>query len=153
MNDPIRFTARGIIRRNENILLMERWNAGEHYFSIPGGLIESNESPEETVVREVLEETTVHIRVTRQILELRGLYSRHYIFLCEYERGEPHLPSNAEEAQSTRPDNRFKPQWITIDALSQIPFGFWEPLKQPVISGLNAGFESSVKVVTVSNAR
>jgi ADP-ribose pyrophosphatase YjhB (NUDIX family) len=68
MSDRQADTARGIIQKQHSILLMERWRDDLHYFSIPGGHMEVGESPEETVVREVFEETGVVIKTERHVL-------------------------------------------------------------------------------------
>ena len=65
-----RHTGRGIVVRGTQILLMERWRAGLHYFSIPGGGIEAGETPQQCAVREILEETTVAATAGREVLQM-----------------------------------------------------------------------------------
>lgn len=146
-------TARGIVIHDGKILLMERWRPQLHYFSIPGGGIESGETPEQTVAREIPEETTVQVKVERQVLEMRDGEFRHRIYLCEYVSGEPRMPEDAPEFLHANDDNRFKPRWIEIERLPSIPFTYWYPLKAPLIGGLRDGFGKEVTIVSARPAR
>jgi 8-oxo-dGTP pyrophosphatase MutT (NUDIX family) len=62
------------------ILLTRRADNGE--WCLPGGLVEPGESVEETCIREVWEETGLHIKVT----QLVGVYSNPHL-LVEYPDG------------------------------------------------------------------
>jgi 8-oxo-dGTP pyrophosphatase MutT (NUDIX family) len=131
---------------------MERWRAGMHYFSIPGGGIELGETARQTVVREILEETSITVETDRKVLEMRDGAFRHRIYLCRYVSGEPYLPSRAPEALHMTDDNRFKPGWMPIAELSKLPFTYWEPLRQPLIKGLQNGFGKTVIIVNAATA-
>jgi 8-oxo-dGTP diphosphatase len=140
-------TARGIVQYENSILLMERWRNGLHYFSIPGGHIEPNEHPENTVVREFVEETTVSIAIDYPIFEYTDNNYRHLIYLCTYVGGQPLLPLDSEESLRSNNSNRFKPDWVGIASLPYIPMGFWQGLNKPIVQGLQNGFSRTVKVV------
>ncbi len=148
-----RHTARGIVIHGGSILLMERWRPKLHYFSIPGGGIETGETAEETVAREIAEETGVSVRVVRQVLEMRDGDIRHQIFLCEYSSGEPALPLDSPEALTTATGNRFKPGWVAIAKLPKLPFTYWQPLQQPLIKGLQSGFAGAPMIVSANPSR
>jgi 8-oxo-dGTP diphosphatase len=145
-----RHTARGIVISDGQLLLMERWRPGMHYFSIPGGGIEPGETPEECVRREILEETGVTVTVGRQAFEMRDGDVTHKIFLCEYGSGEPHLPDNSPEALINNPDNRFAPRWVRLDEVPKLPFTYWEPLRSPLNKALNDGFSETLTIVSRS---
>lgn len=148
-----RDTARGIVVHNGRILFIERWRPGMHYFSIPGGGIEKNETPEQTVEREIKEETSMVVRVKEQVLEMHDGEFSHKIYLCERVSGEPKLPPDAPEALHMGDANRFKPGWVPIERLPELPFTYWQPLKQPLIDGLANGFKQPVKVVATGSPR
>lgn len=146
-----RHTARGIVIHGGQILLMERWRPGLHYFSIPGGDIELGETSRQTVVREILEETTVTVKAERKVLEMRDGNFRHRIYLCEYISGEPHLPADAPEFLHMTEDNRFKPSWVPVTQLAKLPFTYWQPLQRPLVNGLRNGFDKTTIIVNAGN--
>ena len=143
-----RHTARGIVMHDGKLLLMERWRPGMHYFSIPGGGIEPNETPEQCVEREILEETGVQVTVGRQVLEMHDGDVVHKIFLCVYVSGEPHLPDDSPEALLNDPDNRFAPRWVDIADVPGLPFTYWEPLREPLNKALTQGFPETLTIVS-----
>lgn len=64
------------ILETENGILLVKHSYGEHKWSLPGGGIEDNESSEEAIIRELLEETGINIEIVSQI----GIFcSRKYI--------------------------------------------------------------------------
>ena len=63
---PVRCASKAIILRDGKVLLNRcRTEAGEVYYDLPGGGQHPCETMEETVVREVAEETGYHVRVLR----------------------------------------------------------------------------------------
>jgi hypothetical protein len=76
----------------------------------------------------------------------------HKIYLCEYLSGQPHLPPEAPEALHGE-KNRFKPGWVPLNQLPELPFTYWQPLKQPLINGLASGFKGPVKIVSAGTSR
>ncbi|MBC7546944.1 NUDIX domain-containing protein [Candidatus Saccharibacteria bacterium] len=148
-----RDTARGIVVRDGNILLIERFRGELHYFSIPGGGIEPGETPAQTALREIAEETSLNVSLVRQVLIMRDGPRTHYIYLCTYVSGEPYLPPDAPEAQIYDPYNRFEPCWLPISALDSSPFVYWEPLRAAIINGLAKGFAAEPLVVSASTSR
>lgn len=148
-------TARGIVVHDGRLLLMERWRRYKghelHYFSIPGGGIEPGETPKQTVLREIPEETSVQVKVKQQVLEMHDDGFTHKIYLCEYISGEPQLPPDAPEA-TYGPDNRFKPVWVPVDQLRDLPFIYWQPVQWPLIDGLAKGFNEPVEIVSTTKA-
>jgi 8-oxo-dGTP diphosphatase len=147
---PTRHTARGIVVHDGRLLLMERWRPGMHYFSIPGGGIEAGETDEETVAREIYEETTLTVKVERKVLEMHDGKYQHRIYLCHYLNGEPQLSSHAPELVHMTAKNRFKPGWVLVKQLPELPFTYWQPIKRPLIDGLRDGFGQEAIIV---NAR
>ena len=143
-----RHTARAIVVHDGQLLLMERWRDDLHYFSIPGGGIEQDEAPEDTVVREILEETTIIVEVEELALEMHHDERVHKIFLCKYIAGTPELPHDSEEALNMTPNNRFKPCWVPIEEVRSLPYVYWEPVRDVLVDILENGFDGQVKIVT-----
>ena len=54
---PTDLTVAAVVEHNDRFLLVEEYAIGQRVISQPGGHIEAEESPEQAVVREVLEET------------------------------------------------------------------------------------------------
>ena len=144
MNSP-RHTARALVISDEQLLLIERWRPAKHYFSIPGGGIEPGETPSQTAVREVLEETGCLIKLDRKLYILNcGDGSRHHIYLASHLQGEPHLPEDSPEFQLHDPNNRFQPVWLPLEQLASAPFNIWAPIASQLQHDLRAGFRPQV---------
>lgn len=81
-----------IVLQDQQVLLVQRDNPC--FWELPGGSMTSGESAEETVVREVQEETGVHV----EIVELLGWYERtgfrahrSPVYVCRPYSGQPQL--------------------------------------------------------------
>ncbi len=90
----------GVVIDDQNRVLVIRREDNGHW-EAPGGVLELDESFEEGVRREVLEETGVHVRVDR----LTGVYKNlthgivALVFRCTTQYGEPHPTSEAREVR------------------------------------------------------
>ncbi len=61
-----RFASRGIVvRENGDIAVFNKKNKNE--YKLPGGGIETDETPEQAFIREVLEETGAHVEITAKM--------------------------------------------------------------------------------------
>lgn len=120
MRQPIRAVA--IIIRENNVLLMKRRNKGKEYYVFPGGGVEDNETVEQAVLREVLEETTLQVSIDKL------LYHHHYVndsdqyfYLCTFISGEPKLGNaNEKEEMEKNNDNFYQPLWVKIKTLNNL---------------------------------
>jgi 8-oxo-dGTP pyrophosphatase MutT (NUDIX family) len=114
--------ARGFVINGDTVLIMFRRKNGYEYYVFPGGHMQKVESPEDTVKREVEEETTVKCIVTKKAYEYVNYQSLEpefeYYFLCKYISGNPTL--SGEETRRSNENNYFKPMWIEISRLSEI---------------------------------
>lgn len=143
-----RHTARAIIMHDNKLLLMERWRDGLHYFSIPGGGIEDGETPRQTVVRELREETGCEVEVGRELYLLKlANGTDHRIFLGKYITGEPHLPHDSPEALHQHDGDRFQPCWVPVADLAVTPFLVWQPIKERLLHDLEHGFAGAVQTL------
>jgi 8-oxo-dGTP diphosphatase len=141
-----RTTSRGIIVFNNKILLMERWRDGLHYFSIPGGGVEGDELHEEAVIREIKEETSIIVIPKRLLYKMHdSVGNKHLVYLCNYVEGKARLSKNSEEAK-LGPNNRFKPVWVPINLVENLPFLYWEPIQELLVEDLAKGFSKKVKI-------
>jgi len=96
-----------IILAEGKILLEKRKNEpGKGKWSIPGGLVDLGESPEQAVIREVLEETCLEVDAPRLIdvvsdvsLDEAGKVKYHFViidYFVSVKRGEPVAASDAD---------------------------------------------------------
>lgn len=116
-----RIACRAIITDGNKILLSHELNTG--VYLTPGGGVEDNETSEECVVREVLEETGYAVSAGRQIFRANEYYFHKLFvnnyFICEIiGKGEQHLTEN-EIAHGVTPE------WVELDKAIGI-FGNYE---------------------------
>ena len=130
MSENIRSTAKAIIIHDGKVLLNR--SIGERigeYYSLPGGGQNRFEPLEDAVRRECLEETGLHVRITRMAAvceeiwdspEMREAHPDYchrmlHIFLCEVDESYP--PEEAKE-----PDYQtIEAVWVPIDEVDKLP--------------------------------
>lgn len=105
-----------VIIRDHRVLLVRRAKPplqGE--WSIPGGLVETGETTRDAIVREVLEETGLHVEVAelvevfeRVVRDHQSRVQYHYVLLdyrCRVFRGEAQAGSDASEVRWSKTDD------------------------------------------------
>lgn len=138
----MRFCARAIVIRQDQILLIKRLKMGRVYYTLPGGTVERSETPDQAAIREIKEESTIDIdNPTLVFIEDAGEpYGKQYVYLCNYVSGEPELPDDSEEAFWTVPGkNTYEPLWFDIDKLDNIDF-VSPLLREAIVMGVKAGW-------------
>ena len=117
-----RVVSRGITFIENYVLLIERHKKENgkilHYYTIPGGGVEDDETYEEAAVRETFEETTVKTKVI-SFLE-REEYDTGIVYwhLLEYISGTPKL--GGEELERNNSDNHYKVVLIDKDLIDEL---------------------------------
>ncbi|MEE2693934.1 MAG: NUDIX domain-containing protein [Pseudomonadota bacterium] len=71
MNGPANLRAYGLLARDSKILISEEKVAGKDILKFPGGGVEPNETPEQALRREFMEECSLSIEVLR-LLHIPG---------------------------------------------------------------------------------
>ena len=100
MTRSIRY--QGAIIRDHHILLLKQVEhaSGRSYWQIPGGGIEADETEEQCVQREMLEETGLHVQVDSLLLDEPGapgwIYQRWKTYRCSILAGEARPGSEPE---------------------------------------------------------
>ncbi len=92
MMTQINFSVKGLIIKNHEFLALHKVSAHCEYFDLPGGKMKVNESAEEALCREVLEETSLVIKPVR-LLHHWDFINDDYlimgvIYLCEVIEGD-----------------------------------------------------------------
>lgn len=118
MNIPYHQRAVAIIIQNKKILLMHRIKNGKEYYVFPGGTIEDGETPEQTAIREIKEETSLDISLGKLLYEHEDEMCYGYYFLAQNIRGQAQL--GGEELDRNTPNNHYALEWVAIDNLPNI---------------------------------
>lgn len=86
-----------LLRRGEEILLIHRFKNGVEYWVLPGGGVESEETIEEALVREVMEETSLMANEFKLLGEHDREDGGKHIFYEVMAEGEPILGGPEKE--------------------------------------------------------
>ncbi len=114
--------ARVIILDNGKLLLIHRFKKGKEYWVLPGGAIEGRETPEQTAIREIKEETNLDIELKELLWEIQEEYNSNYgyYFLAKSFKGEQRFGGPETEKQSE--DNKYSLEWVSLEKLKEILF-------------------------------
>lgn len=109
----------GIVIKDNKVLVIHRINKGDEYWVFPGGGQEEGETPEQTAVREIAEETTIRVKATKLVYHIVwDTGEENFFYLCEYISGEPQLRPDSEEFEQMKAgDQVYEPIWIDIEKL------------------------------------
>jgi 8-oxo-dGTP diphosphatase len=116
--------AAAIIKKNGSYLFMKRIRENKVYYTTIGGKPEKNESPQETAIREVQEETALTISLKPQIFICdagmkSGYYTApEYFFFADSIQGKPQL--GGEEKEENTQENSYELVWVTEKDLASI---------------------------------
>lgn len=115
--------ARALIIDQTRVLLMHRIKGDQEYYTLCGGKLEPDETPEDGCIREVFEETSLHVTIEKELFRiddiLDGICNHHFVFLCSYNGGIAKL--NGEEIDRMTEDNQYIPTWIKLTDLNTLP--------------------------------
>jgi 8-oxo-dGTP diphosphatase len=112
----------GIVLIKENkVALIERYRAGLHYFTFPGGGVDEGETPAQAAIREAWEELGIQVAIKQKVAEVQfGRNNRQIYFLVEQTGGE-FGTGKGEEFIDPAPDDPetgvYIPTWMSFDEL------------------------------------
>jgi ADP-ribose pyrophosphatase YjhB (NUDIX family) len=133
MNENYIFNVRvtGILIQENKILLVKQKIAPGREWSLPGGRVETGESLEQSMIREMKEETGLIVRCKKMLYlcEKSDLKPPilHVTFLLDYIGGTIELPTN-EHDENPISDVKF----VNISTLNE--FGFTDRFKNLIVS-------------------
>ena len=104
-------TVKGIVERDGKILVLKRSALDDHLpgvWETPGGGVDKEESPQEALKPEILEETGLVVTIGRpfNVFTFRkdtGEFKVGITFLCKYESGEVKLSEEHSEYRFIKP--------------------------------------------------
>jgi len=110
----------------KGVLILEHPSHPEAGLQVPGGTVETDESPQEAVVREVLEETTLKVVMTPVLLGRDTFDMREYGINEQQEAWFYQMQVNQPTADSWLHEERFG---ANQEKIEPIPFRlYWAPL-------------------------
>jgi len=113
---PMHRIATGVVWNNGNVLITRRRPEGllGGLWEFPGGKIREGEDAGNACIREIHEETNLHVKIDRYLIRVQHAYTHFKIemdvFQCEYVSGTVRL--NGPDAF----------RWIRLSAIDQYPF-------------------------------
>ena len=112
--------ASAIIVKDGKILLIHRKNRGREYWVFPGGGIENDDTGDETVVREIKEETGLTCTKVKFAF-LAETYKgghKHPFYSCKVNNKE--IVLGGAEAKKHSEEDWYNPQWVKLDKVKDI---------------------------------
>lgn len=139
----MRKAARAIIINGDKTLVMYRNKHGSQYFTLVGGRANDDETPEQTITREVREETGLEVTACRFVFyeDHPAPYNEQFIYLCEVNNPEDvAIQDSSEEGMMNRLGaNIHTPMWVDIAAFVKLPFRTPQ-LQAAIVDGFKRGF-------------
>jgi ADP-ribose pyrophosphatase YjhB (NUDIX family) len=145
----MRKAVRAVVVKDDALLVMHRNKFGEEYYTLIGGGISAGETPEQALVREVHEESSLSVANPRLVyVEQAGdPYGYQFIFLCDYVSGKVALQTASIEAKiHALGTNLYEPAWLPIKKLAEVSF-VSEVLKHTLIKAFTQGFPSQPQTI------
>jgi 8-oxo-dGTP diphosphatase len=141
---------RAIIIKNSKIVLVKRNKFGEEYYTLPGGHIEIDETEEQAVERELLEETSLHVTGMKKVFRqpAAGNFTDQHVYVCTVDGDEIQLSPESDEAALNKiGDNTYTPGWYSLDDLQVLTFRTAQ-LASAILRGSKEGWPADVVDLT-----
>src|SRR5688572_10389167 len=97
---------------------MHRKKPNKDYYVLPGGSIESGETPEVACIREVKEETGLVVTLEKKLASINNDGRLEHYFLTSGAQG--HLAIGKPESERQSPDNQYSLEWIKLEHIEHI---------------------------------
>lgn len=112
--------SQAMVIRGEQVLLVEHELFGRDFFNLPGGGIETGETPEEAAIRELSEECNVKGTIIRPLaIEYKpDMESRVYTFLVEIP--EDAIPTKGIDPEVSQEEQSIiDVKWLRLDEIAE----------------------------------
>ncbi len=139
-----------VLIQDGKVALIERFRAGRHYFSFPGGGVDEGETPEQAAVREAMEELGIEVVIRRKVAEIQFSDRNQYYFLVDHVGGEFGTGSG-EEFTDSHPDDPetgvYIPMWMPIDELPRHENVYPPALARLTFQSLAIGWSEDTQIL------
>jgi 8-oxo-dGTP diphosphatase len=135
-----------ILLQNSQIALIERYRAGLHYFTFPGGHVETGETPQQAAVRETKEELGLDISIKRLVAEVWWHAKPQYYYLVEATGGEFGTGTGEEMHHPLPQQGSYQPVWVPVQDLLDLPV-LPQLLAKLVVQAQSAGWPDPAPVL------
>ena len=135
------------------MLVMSRNKFGHQYYSLIGGGVDIGETIEQSLIRELSEETGVVMANPRLVIieDAGEIYGQQHIYQCDYVSGQPRLDPNSSEAKiSQAGQNTYNPLWLPLKdlpAANLLP----KELKATILECISKGFPPEPIKLTIED--
>lgn len=146
----MKLAVRAIIIHKDSLLVVRRDKFGSRYYTLPGGHVEFGESLDKALLREIHEETQLHIAKPRKVYvdHAPEPYGDQHIYLCDYVNGVPMLHKDSEEYKINQGgQNIYTPMWLPLSEVSKVPFRSSQ-LKERILQSVESDFPAIVEEFT-----
>lgn len=103
-----------VITRGGEILLINRTKGERNYYVLPGGGVESEETPEQGAIREMKEELSIDISIKEPLITFENQGQTEYYFLAEEVDTEVVFIGDTNQATEVTD----KEEWVSFANLS-----------------------------------
>ena len=108
----------GIVIDKNNVALMHRIKDGYEYWVFPGGGIEENETIEDALSREMVEELDIEVKQKRFLFKIENASRSEYYFLITEYEGQPRI--GGPELERMNKENQYILIWFPVEQLNSI---------------------------------
>lgn len=115
-----RVRARAIIVHEDKLMAMYRERDSRIFYTFPGGGMETGESEEECVKREVFEEFGIVVKPLKKVYTYENQNSLEHFYLAKWISGE-FGSGEGEEFQENRNNGLYVPKFIEISDIPNLP--------------------------------
>ena len=120
MTDEKRIRARAIIIHDGKIVSMYRERQGRIFYTFPGGGMEGDETEEECVIREVMEEFGLKVKPIKKVYTYENKNSIEHFYMAEWISGE-FGSGEGEEFGENQNNGVYIPKLIEISNIPNLP--------------------------------
>lgn len=139
--DGIHVLARAVIIDQDHLLVCKTLDLPVPFYFLPGGHVELDESAEETVLRELKEETGTEAHIEKFLGCLEHRFEPGHSSICHHHEYNLIFKVSAPTLSADRPipqlEKHIQPMWVPLNSLSGIDFRP-EPLKKLLFEWLES---------------